>query len=131
MFLIDHDIYLLYIFVSQAQGHSHYPGTDRYSTPDGDVEEGEKEKLQQNGEASSLALGKVDAGEGELMLSPAQTPQVRTGSNIYMLLLCPHVFASNVVSLTLPPPGLPEPREWGPVRHQWWWLLLAEGDILL
>ncbi|KAJ4941678.1 hypothetical protein JOQ06_011555, partial [Pogonophryne albipinna] len=37
--------------------------------------EGEKEKLQQNGEASSLALGKVDAGEGELMLSPAQTPQ--------------------------------------------------------
>lgn len=41
------------------------------------MEEGEKEKLQQNGEASSLALGKVDAGEGELMLSPAQTPQVR------------------------------------------------------
>lgn len=40
------------------------------------MEEGEKEKLQQNGEASSLALGKVDAGEGELMLSPAQTPQV-------------------------------------------------------
>ncbi|XP_059192970.1 metal cation symporter ZIP14 isoform X2 [Centropristis striata] len=50
-----------------SHGHSHYPGTD--------VEEGEKEKLQQNGEASSLALGKVDAGEGELMLSPAQTPQ--------------------------------------------------------
>lgn len=41
------------------------------------MEEGEKEKLQQNGEASSLALGKVDAGEGELMLSPAQTPQVQ------------------------------------------------------
>lgn len=40
------------------------------------MEEGEKEKLQQNGEASSLALGKVDAGEGELMLSPAETPQV-------------------------------------------------------
>lgn len=58
-----------------SHGHSHYPGADRYSTPDGDVEEGEKEKLQQNGEASSLALGKVDAGEGELMLSPAQTPQ--------------------------------------------------------
>ncbi|XP_078107545.1 metal cation symporter ZIP14 isoform X1 [Sander vitreus] len=50
-----------------SHGHSHYPVTD--------VEEGEKEKLQQNGEASSLALGKVDAGEGELMLSPAQTPQ--------------------------------------------------------
>ncbi|XP_054466593.1 metal cation symporter ZIP14 [Anoplopoma fimbria] len=58
-----------------SHGHSHIPDTDRYSTPDGDVEEGEKEKLQQNGEASSLALGKVDAGEGELMLSPAQTPQ--------------------------------------------------------
>ena len=43
------------------------------------MEEGEKEKLQQNGEASSLALGKVDAGEGELMLSPAQTPQVKVG----------------------------------------------------
>ncbi|KAL3062399.1 hypothetical protein OYC64_002248 [Pagothenia borchgrevinki] len=58
----------------QGHGHSHYPSADHYSTPDGDVE-GEKEKLQQNGEASSLALGKVDAGEGELMLSPAQTPQ--------------------------------------------------------
>ncbi|XP_018544009.1 metal cation symporter ZIP14 isoform X1 [Lates calcarifer] len=58
-----------------GHGHSHYPGADRYSTPDADLEEGEKEKLQQNGEASSLALGKVDAGEGELMLSPAQTPQ--------------------------------------------------------
>lgn len=62
--------------VSQSHGHSHYPGADHYSTPDRDLEEGEKEKLQQNGEASSLALGKVDAGEGELMLSPAQTPQV-------------------------------------------------------
>ncbi|XP_029296299.1 metal cation symporter ZIP14 [Cottoperca gobio] len=57
-----------------SHGHSHYPSTDHYSTTDGDVE-CEKEKLQQNGEASSLALGKVDAGEGELMLSPAQTPQ--------------------------------------------------------
>ncbi|XP_044052191.1 metal cation symporter ZIP14 isoform X2 [Siniperca chuatsi] len=60
---------------SHGHGHSHYPGADRYSTHDGDLEEGEKEKLQQNGEASSLALGKVDAGEGELMLSPAQIPQ--------------------------------------------------------
>ncbi|XP_062418612.1 metal cation symporter ZIP14 isoform X2 [Pungitius pungitius] len=50
-------------------GHSHY------SPPDGEVEEGEKEKLQQNGEASSLAPGKVEEGEGELMLSPAQAPQ--------------------------------------------------------
>nr|XP_040052668.1 metal cation symporter ZIP14 isoform X2 [Gasterosteus aculeatus aculeatus] len=50
-------------------GHSHY------SPPDGEVEEGEKEKLQQNGEASSLTPGKVEEGEGELMLSPAQTPQ--------------------------------------------------------
>lgn len=63
--------------VSQSHGHSHYTSADRYSTPDREVEEGEKEKLQQNGEASSLALGKVDAGEGELMLSPAQTPQVK------------------------------------------------------
>ncbi|XP_072243419.1 metal cation symporter ZIP14 isoform X1 [Leuresthes tenuis] len=58
-----------------SHGHSHYPAADHYSTPDGDLEEGEKEKLQQNGEANSLAQGKVDAGEGELMLSPAQTPQ--------------------------------------------------------
>lgn len=53
------------------------------------MEEGEKEKLQQNGEASSLALGKVDAGEGELMLSPAQTPQVMgVGGGIIKTLIC-------------------------------------------
>uniref|UniRef100_A0A1A8NMH3 Metal cation symporter ZIP14 n=1 Tax=Nothobranchius rachovii TaxID=451742 RepID=A0A1A8NMH3_9TELE len=51
-----------------GHGHSHY------SAPDRDLEE-EGEKLQQNGAASSLAQGKLDAGEGELMLSPAQTPQ--------------------------------------------------------
>ncbi|XP_056274562.1 metal cation symporter ZIP14 isoform X1 [Pseudoliparis swirei] len=60
---------------NRGHGHSHVPSADRYSTPDADVEEGEKEKLQHNGEASGLALGKVDAGEVELMLSPAQTPQ--------------------------------------------------------
>lgn len=61
------------------QGHSHgqYPSEGCYSTPHHDVEGGETEKLQQNGEASNLALGKMDAGEGELMLSPAQTPQVK------------------------------------------------------
>ncbi|XP_074527133.1 metal cation symporter ZIP14 [Halichoeres trimaculatus] len=53
----------------RGHGHSHY------STPDSDVEAVEKEKLQQNGAATGLALGKVDAGEGELMLSPAQTPE--------------------------------------------------------
>ncbi|KAM3867614.1 metal cation symporter ZIP14 [Diretmus argenteus] len=58
-----------------GHGHSHYPREERYSAANGDMEEGVREKLQQNGEASSLALGKVDAGEGELMLSPAQTPQ--------------------------------------------------------
>ncbi|KAM6930547.1 metal cation symporter ZIP14 [Xenentodon cancila] len=58
-----------------SHGHSHYSAADQYSTPDREVEEGEKEKLQQNGEASSLAQAKVDAGEGELMLSPAETPQ--------------------------------------------------------
>lgn len=56
-------------------GHSHYPGADHYSASHPEVEEGEKEKLQQNGEASSRALVKLDAGEGELMLSPAQTPE--------------------------------------------------------
>ncbi|XP_035022181.2 metal cation symporter ZIP14 isoform X1 [Hippoglossus stenolepis] len=56
-------------------GHSHYPSAGRCPSPDKDLEEGEKEKLQLNGEASSLAAGKLDAGEGELMLSPAQTPQ--------------------------------------------------------
>ncbi|KAF7645763.1 hypothetical protein LDENG_00198570 [Lucifuga dentata] len=55
-------------------GHSHYPA-DHYSAASREIEEGMREKLQQNGEASSLALGKVDAGEGELMLSHAQTPQ--------------------------------------------------------
>lgn len=78
---VDSDVSLITIFDfslsrPQSHGHSHYPSEDRYSSPDGDVEEGEKEKLQQNGEASNLALGKVDAGEGELMLSPAQPPQV-------------------------------------------------------
>ncbi|XP_056131886.1 metal cation symporter ZIP14 [Lampris incognitus] len=57
------------------EGHSHYPSAERYSAASGDMEEGVREKLQQNGEASGLALGKVDAGEGELMLSPAQMPQ--------------------------------------------------------
>lgn len=48
------------------------------------MEGGETEKLQQNGEASNLALGKVDAGEGELMLSPAQAPPVK-------ILCCLHI----------------------------------------
>lgn len=60
---------------SQGHGHSHHTGADHYSMPHGDLEEGE-EKLQQNGEATSLAQTKVDASEGELMLSPGQTPQV-------------------------------------------------------
>uniref|UniRef100_A0A3Q3KKA0 Metal cation symporter ZIP14 n=1 Tax=Monopterus albus TaxID=43700 RepID=A0A3Q3KKA0_MONAL len=54
---------VLKVLLKQKQGVKHY------STPDRDVEEGEKEKLQHNGETSALALGKVDAGEGELMLS--------------------------------------------------------------
>ncbi|KAM4745860.1 metal cation symporter ZIP14 [Anableps anableps] len=68
---------VLKVLLKQKQGshgHSHYSGADHYSSPDGDAEEGEK--LQQNGEANSLAQGKADdAGEGELMLNPAQTPQ--------------------------------------------------------
>ncbi|XP_034548230.1 metal cation symporter ZIP14 isoform X1 [Notolabrus celidotus] len=75
----------------RGHGHSHYPGPDHYSAPDGDVEGVEKEKLQQNGAATGLALGKVDAGEGELMLSPAQTPEEspdsggRSGGGCYWL----------------------------------------------
>lgn len=41
------------------------------------MEGGETEKLQQNGEATNLALDKVDEGEGDLMFSPAQTSQVK------------------------------------------------------
>lgn len=65
--------------ISLPQGHSHgqYPSADCYSVSNNVVEGGETEKLQQNGEATNLALGKVDAGEGELMLNPAQTPQVK------------------------------------------------------
>ncbi|KAM9743461.1 metal cation symporter ZIP14 isoform 1-T3 [Menidia menidia] len=69
---------VLRVLLKQKQGshgHSHYPAADHYSTANRGAEEGEKEKLQQNGEANSLAQGKVDEGEGELMLSPAQTPQ--------------------------------------------------------
>ncbi|XP_027888764.1 metal cation symporter ZIP14 isoform X2 [Xiphophorus couchianus] len=68
---------VLKVLLKQKQGnhgHSHYSAEDRYSAPDRDAEEGEK--LQQNGEAGSLAQGKVDeVGEGELMLSPGQAPQ--------------------------------------------------------
>ncbi|XP_028313603.1 metal cation symporter ZIP14 isoform X1 [Gouania willdenowi] len=82
---------VLKVLLKQKRGnhdHSHYPPPDHYSTPE--VEEGEKEKLQQNGEGRNLALGKVDAGEGELMLSPAQTPQDsqgpdRSGGGCYWL----------------------------------------------
>lgn len=69
---------VLKVLLKQKPGnheHSHYPGAEHYLEPSSDVEEGEKEKLQQNGEAGSLALDKVDPGEGELMLSTAQTPQ--------------------------------------------------------
>uniref|UniRef100_A0A3B5LUL2 Metal cation symporter ZIP14 n=1 Tax=Xiphophorus couchianus TaxID=32473 RepID=A0A3B5LUL2_9TELE len=75
---------VLKVLLKQKQGnhgHSHYSAEDRYSAPDRDAEEGEK--LQQNGEAGSLAQGKVDeVGEGELMLSPGQAPQsaARSGS---------------------------------------------------
>uniref|UniRef100_A0A3Q2D9I6 Metal cation symporter ZIP14 n=2 Tax=Cyprinodon variegatus TaxID=28743 RepID=A0A3Q2D9I6_CYPVA len=88
---------VLKVLLKQRQGshgHSHYSGADRYSSPDRDAEEGEKEKLQQNGESNSLTQGKVDdAGEGELMLHPAQTPQesqspdngARSGGGCYWL----------------------------------------------
>lgn len=72
--------FILFSLPPQSHGHSHYSGTDCYSPPDGDVEEGEREKLQRNGQPSNVAMGKVDAGEGELMLSPAQTPEVTASS---------------------------------------------------
>ena len=69
---------LLFILFSPPQehghghSHSHFHGSECYLSANGDAE-GVREKLQANGEA----LGdKADAGEGELMLSPAQTPQV-------------------------------------------------------
>nr|XP_057926198.1 metal cation symporter ZIP14 isoform X3 [Doryrhamphus excisus] len=58
-----------------GHGHSHYSGADGYSAPEREAEEGEREKLQQNGEVGVHAVGKLDAGDGELMLRPSQTPQ--------------------------------------------------------
>ncbi|XP_056447787.1 metal cation symporter ZIP14-like isoform X2 [Gadus chalcogrammus] len=58
-----------------GHSHSHFHGSECYLSANGDAE-GVREKLQANGEA----LGdKADAGEGELMLSPAQTPQAASG----------------------------------------------------
>ncbi|XP_054629406.1 metal cation symporter ZIP14 isoform X1 [Dunckerocampus dactyliophorus] len=57
-----------------GHGHSHYSSADGYSA-EREAEEGEREKLQQNGEVSGHAVGKLDAGEGELMLHPSQTAQ--------------------------------------------------------
>lgn len=65
-------------FLPQGHSHGQYTNADCYSASNHVVEGGETEKLQHNGDATALALGKVDAGEGELMLSPAQTPQVKT-----------------------------------------------------
>ena len=62
-----------------GHGHSHYPAAERYAAANGDMEEGVTEKLQ-NGEAglgAGLALDKVDGGEGDRMLTPDTTPQVR------------------------------------------------------
>lgn len=61
--------------LSQLHGHSHYSGPDHYSANSPEVEEGEKEKLQQNGDVNGRAVVKLQ-DEGELMLSPAQAPQV-------------------------------------------------------
>ncbi|KAK7912687.1 hypothetical protein WMY93_012898 [Mugilogobius chulae] len=55
-----------------GHGHSHYPAVEQYSEPGSDLEEGDREKLRQNGEVSSSAH---EPGEGALMLCPAQTPQ--------------------------------------------------------
>ncbi|XP_033828245.1 metal cation symporter ZIP14 [Periophthalmus magnuspinnatus] len=52
--------------------HDHYPAAEHYSEPGSELEEGDKEKLRQNGEVNSSAL---EPGEGALMLCPTQTPQ--------------------------------------------------------
>ncbi|KAG7280957.1 hypothetical protein CRUP_022968 [Coryphaenoides rupestris] len=79
----------------QGHGHSHYHGSECYSSANGEAE-GVREKLQANGEA----LGdKADAGEGELMLSPAQTPQ---GISTSVAILCeefPHELGDFVILL--------------------------------
>ena len=68
------------------------------------VEGGETEKLQRNGEATNLALGKMDAGEGELMLSPAQSPQVKIRYHqLHSSLVCDvllHILVINCLCLT-------------------------------
>ncbi|XP_061762018.1 metal cation symporter ZIP14 isoform X3 [Nerophis ophidion] len=51
------------------KGHGH----SQYSAGEQDTEEGEREKLQQNGEVGGHGASKP--GEGELMLRPSQTPQ--------------------------------------------------------
>ncbi|XP_051924949.1 metal cation symporter ZIP14 [Hippocampus zosterae] len=57
-----------------GHGHGHYSGAERYAAPGLNLEEGEN--LQPNGELSAgHAAGKMDAGEGELMLRSSQTPQ--------------------------------------------------------
>ncbi|XP_061837729.1 metal cation symporter ZIP14 [Nerophis lumbriciformis] len=50
-------------------GHGH----SQYSAGERETEEGEREKLQQNGEVGGHGASKP--GEGELMLRPSQTPQ--------------------------------------------------------
>lgn len=69
---------MFFFFLPQGHSHGEYTNTDCYPAPNHVAEGEETEKLQHNGEATNLASVKLDAGEGELMLSPAQTPQVKT-----------------------------------------------------
>lgn len=62
------------------------------------------------------------------------TTQSRPGCRgICPSLLCIFLlsFTLKFIALILFPPGPHEPRQRGPICHQWRWLLLAEGNILL
>ena len=90
-----------------GHGHSHYPAAERYAAANGDMEEGVTEKLQ-NGEAglgAGLALDKVDGGEGDRMLTPDTTPQVRL-SHTHTHTHC----RSHHTSYTRPLPFIPTPH---------------------
>lgn len=41
------------------------------------------------------------------------------------------LLSADLINMSLFMPGLPERRQCRAIRHQWWWLLLAEGDIVL
>lgn len=66
------------------------------------------------------------------MVKPQQTSQMFLVAVVFAVFAAVYaLFTPKVMALTLFPPGPHEPRQRGAIRHQWWWLLLAEGYILL